>query len=265
MEFIDLKSQYRRLKTEIDAGIQRVLDHGQYIMGPEVSELEAALSAHCGAAHSIACSSGTDALAMVLMAAQVRPGQAIFCPAFTFVATAEVVAWLGAHVWFVDVDADTFNMDPASLEVAIKSARDAGHAPVGVIPVDLFGIPADYDAISQIAAREGLWILGDGAQSYGARYHNRRVGTLATATATSPVKTRTGTSTPVSPVRTVNLLACSTSVSRPNSARTSPTACSATACGEYAGTRTTRRPSLAAAAKSTLLKPAHRKAMTRVP
>ncbi|MDZ7600559.1 MAG: DegT/DnrJ/EryC1/StrS family aminotransferase [Hoeflea sp.] len=185
VRFVDLAAQQARIRDRVDAAVKRVFDHGQYIMGPEVAELEAQLSAHCGAAHAIACSSGTDALAMVLMANDVRPGQAIFCPAFTFVATAEVVAWLGAHVWFVDVDADTFNMDPTSLEVAIAAARAAGHAPVGIIPVDLFGIPADYDRISQIAAREGLWVLGDAAQSYGARYHNRQVGTLAMATATS--------------------------------------------------------------------------------
>ena len=183
--FVDLGAQKARIRDRVDAAITRVLDHGQFIMGPEVAELEAQLSAHSGARHVVACSSGTDALAMVLMARNVKPGQAIFCPAFTFVATAEVVAWLGAHVWFVDVDADTFNMDPASLEIAIAAARDAGQEPVGVIPVDLFGLPADYDAVSKIAAREGLWILGDAAQAYGARYHNRRVGTLAMATATS--------------------------------------------------------------------------------
>jgi dTDP-4-amino-4,6-dideoxygalactose transaminase len=183
--FVDLGAQKQRIRDRIDAAIAKVLDHGQFIMGPEVAELEAQLAAHSGASHAIACSSGTDALAMVLMAKNVKPGQAIFCPAFTFVATAEVVAWLGAHIWFVDVDADTFNMDPASLETAIGNARDAGHEPVGVIPVDLFGVPADYDAVSKIAGREGLWVLGDGAQAYGARYHNRRVGTLAMATATS--------------------------------------------------------------------------------
>lgn len=185
VRFVDLAAQQARIRDRVDAAVARVFDHGQYIMGPEVAEFEAKLSAHCGAAHSVACSSGTDALAMVLMAKNVRPGQAIFCPAFTFVATAEVVAWLGAHIWFVDVDAETFNMDPASLDTAIASARAEGHEPVGVIPVDLFGVPADYDAVSKIAAREGLWVLGDGAQSYGARYHNRRVGTLAMATATS--------------------------------------------------------------------------------
>ena len=183
--FVDLGAQKARIRDRIDAAVARVLDHGQFIMGPEVAELEAQLAAHSGAQHVIACSSGTDALAMVLMAKNLRPGQAIFCPAFTFVATAEVVAWLGAHVWFVDVDADTFNMDPASLEIAIASAREAGQEPVGIIPVDLFGLPADYDAVSKIAAREGLWILGDAAQGYGARYRNRRVGTLAMATATS--------------------------------------------------------------------------------
>lgn len=183
--FVDLGAQKARIRDRIDAAIAGVLDHGQFIMGPEVAELEAQLAAHSGAQHAIACSSGTDALAMVLMAKKVRPGQAVFCPAFTFVATAEVVAWLGAHIWFVDVDAETFNMDAASLEKAIAAAREAGQEPVGIIPVDLFGLPADYDNVSKIAAREGLWILGDGAQAYGARYHNRRVGTLAMATATS--------------------------------------------------------------------------------
>lgn len=185
VRFVDLAAQQEHIRARVEAAMTKVLDHGQYVMGPEVAELEALLSSHSGAAHTVACSSGTDALAMVLMAKNLRPGQAIFCPAFTFVATAEVVAWLGAHVWFVDVDAETFNIDPASLEIAIAGARQAGHEPVGVIPVDLFGIPADYDAVSKIAAREGLWVLGDAAQSYGARYHNRRVGTLAMATATS--------------------------------------------------------------------------------
>lgn len=185
VRFVDLAAQQARIRDRVDAAIARVLDHGQYIMGPEVAEFEAQLSEHSGAAHVIGCSSGFDALLMVLMAKGVGPGKALFCPSFTFVATAEVAALLGAEIWFVEVDADTFCMEPSSLEQAIGGARAAGHEPCGVIPVDLFGLPADYEAISKIAAREGLWVLGDAAQSYGARYHNRRVGTLAMATATS--------------------------------------------------------------------------------
>lgn len=185
IRFVDLVAQQARIREAVDRRIKAVLDHGQYIMGPEIAELEAALSAHCGAKHSIACSSGTDALAMVLMAKEVKPHHVIFCPAFTFVATAEVVAWLGARVWFVDVDPVTFTMDPASLETAVSEARAAGYEPAGIIPVDLFGHPAPYEGIAAIAEREGLWILSDAAQSYGARYHNRRAGTMGLATATS--------------------------------------------------------------------------------
>ena len=185
IRFVDLVAQQARIRDAVDRRIKAVLDHGQYIMGPEIGELEAALAGHCGAKHAIACSSGTDALAMVLMAKELKPHQVMFCPAFTFVATAEVVAWLGAKIWFVDVDPVTFTMDPASLETAIAEARAAGHQPAGIIPVDLFGHPAPYDGIAAIAEREGLWILADAAQSYGARYHNRRAGTLGETTATS--------------------------------------------------------------------------------
>jgi dTDP-4-amino-4,6-dideoxygalactose transaminase len=183
--FIDLAAQRRRLGARVDQAILTVLDHGQYIMGPEVRTLEADLAAFCGAKHVLSCSSGTDALALVLMAKSVKPGDAIFCPAFTFAATAEVVAWLGAHPVFVDVLPDTYNMDPASLELAIKTARQKGLKPVGLMPVDLFGLPADYDALMPIAAREGLWVLSDAAQSFGATYKGTKVGTFGIATATS--------------------------------------------------------------------------------
>lgn len=183
--FIDLAAQRRRLGQAIDAAVLRVVDHGGYIMGPEVRQLEDDLAALCGAKHVISCANGTDALGLVLMAKGVRAGDAIFCPSFTFCATAEVVAWVGATPVFVDVLPDTFNMDPASLEDAISIAKEIGLRPTAIIPVDLFGQPADYDAIEALAAREGLWILCDAAQSFGATYKARKVGTIGLATTTS--------------------------------------------------------------------------------
>jgi dTDP-4-amino-4,6-dideoxygalactose transaminase len=183
--FIDLAAQRRRLGSRVDEAIARVLSHGQFIMGPEVAELEYRLAEFTHARHVISCSSGTDALALVLMAKAVGPGQAVFCPAFTFCATAEVVAWLGATPVFVDVDEATFTMDPQSLEDAISVARGLRLNPVGLIPVDLFGQPADYDSILAIAAHHGLWTLCDAAQSFGATFAGRRVGTIGDATATS--------------------------------------------------------------------------------
>ena len=183
--FIDLAAQRRRIGSRMDEAILRVVNHGGYIMGPEVKQFEADLSAFCGAKHVISCANGTDALALVLMAKSVKPGQAILCPSFTFAATAEVVAWLGAVPIFVDCLPETFNMDPASLEFGINTARQLGLKPVGVIPVDLFGQPADYDAIEAICAREDLWILCDAAQSFGASYRGRKLGTIGAATSTS--------------------------------------------------------------------------------
>jgi dTDP-4-amino-4,6-dideoxygalactose transaminase len=183
--FIDLAAQRERLGEKLDAAILRVVNHGGYIMGPEVKQVEADLAAFCGAKHVVSCANGTDALAMVLMAKGVKPGQAILCPSFTFAATAEVVAWLGATPVFVDVRPDTFNMDVESLGPALKKARALGLDPVGVIPVDLFGQPADYDAIEAFCTREGLWILCDAAQSFGASYKGRKVGTIGHATTTS--------------------------------------------------------------------------------
>jgi dTDP-4-amino-4,6-dideoxygalactose transaminase len=183
--FIDLGAQRRRLGRTVDEAILRVIDHGAYIMGPEVAQLEAELAACCGARHAITCASGTDALALVLMAKGVKSGDAVFCPAFTFAATAEVVAWLGATPVFVDVHAHTFNIDPASLESAIGIAKGSGLNPVGVIAVDLFGQPADYDTIEPVVMREGLWLLCDAAQSFGATYRGRRIGSIGFATATS--------------------------------------------------------------------------------
>jgi dTDP-4-amino-4,6-dideoxygalactose transaminase len=183
--FIDLAAQRRRIGSRMDEAILRVVNHGGYIMGPEVKQFEAELSAFCGAKHVISCANGTDALALVLMAKGVKPGQAILCPSFTFAATAEVVAWLGAVPIFVDCQPETFNMDPASLEFGINTARQLGLKPVGVIPVDLFGQPADYDAIEAICAREDLWLLCDAAQSFGASYRGRKLGTIGAATSTS--------------------------------------------------------------------------------
>jgi dTDP-4-amino-4,6-dideoxygalactose transaminase len=183
--FIDLGAQRRRLGSLVDEAILRVVNHGQYIMGPEVGQLEADLSAFCGARHVISCGNGTDALAMVLMAKGVKAGDAILCPSFTFAATAEVVAWLGATPVFVDIHEDTFNMDPASLETALLTARELKLNPVGVIPVDLFGAAADYDAILPICERENLWVLCDAAQSFGGTYKGRRLGTFGLASSTS--------------------------------------------------------------------------------
>ncbi|NNM74876.1 DegT/DnrJ/EryC1/StrS family aminotransferase [Enterovirga aerilata] len=185
LPFIDLGAQRRRLGPLVDEAILRVVNHGQYIMGPEVGRLEDALSSFCGARHVITCGNGTDALAMVLMAKGVKPGDAILCPSFTFAATAEVVAWLGATPVFVDIHEDTFNMEPASLEAAIRTARELKLNAVGVIPVDLFGAAIDYDAILPICEREKLWVLCDTAQSFGGSYKGRKLGTFGLATTTS--------------------------------------------------------------------------------
>lgn len=183
--FIDLKAQRRRLGTRIDDAILKVVDHGAYIMGPEVRELEIKLAQYCGTKHCISCANGTDALALVLMAWGIKPGDAVYVPAFTFVATAEVVAWFGATPVFVDVLEDTFNMDPDSLEAAIAAAGDMKLTPKAVIPVDLFGQPADYRRLLPIAERHGLKVLADTAQGFGATLDGQRTGSFGDATATS--------------------------------------------------------------------------------
>lgn len=185
IEFIDLAAQQARIKPKLDAAIARVLAHGAYIMGPEVAELEQQLAAFCGAKYALSCSNGTDALALVLMAKKLKPKEAVFVPSFTFAATAEVVAWLGATPVFVDSLEESFNMDPASLEQAITQAERLGLKPAGVIPVDLFGLPAAYSAIEPIARKHGLWMLCDAAQGFGGMYHGRKIGTIGDATATS--------------------------------------------------------------------------------
>jgi dTDP-4-amino-4,6-dideoxygalactose transaminase len=182
---IDLEAQRRRIGDRIDAALARVFAHCQFVLGPEVRLLEADLARFCGAREVIACGSGTDALALILRAKGLRPGEAVICPSFTFAATAEVVAWFGATPVFVDVDPMTFNIDPASLEAGVHTAKRLGLRPVGVIPVDLFGHPADYEAVEPICTAHGMWLVADAAQSFGAVYRGRRVGTIGLATAVS--------------------------------------------------------------------------------
>src|ERR1700724_3497738 len=183
--FIDVAAQRRRLGHAIDDAVARVLARCQFIQGPEVHVLEAELAAFCGARHAIGCASGTDALLLVLMAWQIGPGDAVVCPSFTYHATAEMVALLGATPIIADVLPDTFNLDPASCERAIATAKRLGLNPRAIIPVDLFGLPADHDAIAAIAAEQRLLVLDDAAQAFGASYRGRRLGAMATATATS--------------------------------------------------------------------------------
>ena len=185
LPFIDLAAQRRRLGQLVDEAIARVLDHGQYILGPEIAELEGKLATFCGARHVMTCGSGTEALMLVLMAQGIGPGVAALCPSFTFCATAEVVALIGATPVLVDVEEASFNIDPASLKQGIMTAKRLSLRPKAVIPVDLFGLPADHDAIGAIAKDERLFVLDDAAQAFGATYKGRNVGTLAGATATS--------------------------------------------------------------------------------
>jgi dTDP-4-amino-4,6-dideoxygalactose transaminase len=183
--FIDVAAQRQRLEGRIDAAVARVLAHCQFILGPEVQEFEATLAAFCGARHAVTCASGTDALLMVLMARGMGPGDAVICPSFTFCASAEVVARVGATPVFADIDAATFNIAAESAARAVAAARQAGLNPRMIVPVDLFGLPADFAAINALAAAEKLFVLDDAAQAFGAMLGNRRLGTLADAAATS--------------------------------------------------------------------------------
>jgi dTDP-4-amino-4,6-dideoxygalactose transaminase len=183
--FIDIGAQRRRLGRAIDEAIARVTSHCQFIQGPEVAAFEADLAAYCGASYAVSCASGTDALLLVLLARGVGPGDAVICPAFTFCATAEVVALVGAVPVFADVDVVTFNLDVESMKRAVVTAKRRGLTPKAVIPVDLFGLPADHDAIAEAARGEGLFVLDDAAQAFGATYRGRKLGTIAPATATS--------------------------------------------------------------------------------
>lgn len=183
---IDLQAQRARLGAPLSEAIMRAVEGGQWIMGPQVGELEKRLSDFAGVKHAIACANGTDALMIVLRAWEIGPGDAVFVPAFTFAASAEVVALVGATPVFVDVLEDTYNMDPASLESAIALvAREGKLAPRAVMPVDLFGQTADYHAIEPICARHGLRMLCDAAQGFGATLDGRRAGAIGDAAATS--------------------------------------------------------------------------------
>ena len=168
MDFIDLKSQYRRIKPSVDERIARVLEHGQYILGPEVPELERVLAEFVGTKHCVAASSGTDTLLIALMALDIGPGDEVITAPFTFIATGEMIALAGAKPVFVDIDPRTYNLDPARLEAAITPRTKA------VMPVSLYGQCADFDAINAIACRHGLQVIEDGAQSFGATHEGRR-------------------------------------------------------------------------------------------
>ena len=184
--FIDLQQQRRRLGAPLDAAIRAAVEGGQWILGPQVAQLERELAAWAGVKHAIACANGTDALLLVLRAWDVGPGDAVFVPAFTFAASGEVVVLAGATPVFVDVLPDTFNMDPASLEAAIDLVkRDGKLAPKVVMPVDLFGQPADYRTLEPIARRAGLKLLCDTAQGFGGLLDGRRAGAIGEAAATS--------------------------------------------------------------------------------
>jgi dTDP-4-amino-4,6-dideoxygalactose transaminase len=183
--FIDVGAQRRRLGRAIDDAITRVTAHCQFINGPEVAQFESDLAAFCGAKYAVGCASGTDALMLVLMARGIGMGDAVICPAFTFCATAEVVVLLGATPVFADVDADTFNLNANSVKRAVATAKRHGLRPRAVIPVDLFGLPADYDALLAVAQAESLYVLDDAAQGFGATYQGRKLGTVAPSTATS--------------------------------------------------------------------------------
>ena len=186
MQFIDLAAQYRHIKEKIDARIQAVLDHGNYIMGTEVQELEQKLSEYVGVRHAISCANGTDALTLALMALGVEKGDAVFCPTFTFFATAETIAFEGATPVFVDSDEDTFNICPIDLEKRIDAVIANGKLkPKAIIAVDLFGLPANYPALKKIAVKYNLKIIEDAAQGFGGEINGKRAGSFGDISTTS--------------------------------------------------------------------------------
>lgn len=186
MNFIDLKRQYSEISELIQQGINNVLNHGMYIMGPEIAELEKQLAQYVGVKHCVACSSGTDALLMPLMAWGIRPGDAVFTTPFTFIATAEVISLVGAVPVFVDIDECTYNIDPEKLDIEIQRIKNEGKLnPKLIIPVDLFGLPADYNNIELIARKHNLLILEDAAQSFGAGFEDRKTCSWGDVAATS--------------------------------------------------------------------------------
>src|SRR3972149_3249440 len=194
MEFIDLKKQYEAIQPMIQKRINAVLQHGKFIMGPEITELEKQLASYVGCKYSVSCSNGTDALLLSLMAYEIGPGDAVFTTPFTFIATAEVICLLGATPIFVDIDEDTFNIEPQKLRECIKGVQEGtiraqgipkNLIPRGIITVDLFGLPAEYDQINQIAKEHKLFVLEDAAQSFGGAYRGKIAGNLADIAATS--------------------------------------------------------------------------------
>jgi UDP-2-acetamido-2-deoxy-ribo-hexuluronate aminotransferase len=186
MQFIDLAAQQKRIRGAIEAGFQKILDHGQYILGPEIKEIEEKLAAYVGMPHAISVASGTDALLMPLLVEKIGPGDAVFTTTFTFIATAEVIRLLGATPVFVDIDPQTFNIDPLKLDEAVRLVRaEKKLTPRGIIPVDLFGQPAEYEAIQAVADKYGLFVLEDAAQSFGASQRGKKAGALARVAATS--------------------------------------------------------------------------------
>jgi dTDP-4-amino-4,6-dideoxygalactose transaminase len=197
MQFIDLAAQQKRIRDQIEANIASILDHGRYIMGPEIKSLEEKLAQYVGVNHAVSCASGTDALLLALMASKIGPGDAIFTTPFTFIATGEVISLLGATPVFVDIDPQTFNMDPGKLELAVQAIsanettdhpapRSPGSLiPKGIIAVDLFGLPADYDNIDAIANRHNLFVLEDAAQSFGAENKGKKTCNLTELGCTS--------------------------------------------------------------------------------
>ena len=183
--FIDLKAQQARIRDDVDKRLANVLDHGAYIMGPEVKELEAELGKWSRTKHVISCSSGTDALVLALLGKKLRPGQGVICPSFTFAATPEAMAVLGASPVFADVDPHSFNLDARNLSAALQAGIDSGLEVVGIMPVGLFGMPSDMVAIRDFAQKHGLWVIDDAAQSFGASFNDVPVGKLADVTCTS--------------------------------------------------------------------------------
>lgn len=187
IDFIDLKAQQRRIRASLEQRIKKVMDNGAYIMGPEIAELEGQLKKYVGMKHCVVCGSGTDALLMPLMAYGIKPGDVVFTSPFTFIATAEVVALLGASTVFVDIDPRTYNIDPIKLEEEIQKflKSNSGKKARGIIPVDIFGQTADYDPIEAVAKKYDLFVLQDAAQSFGATYKGRKAGSMGNVAATS--------------------------------------------------------------------------------
>ena len=183
--FIDLKTQQKHIRSKIDNRIKRVLDHGQYILGPEVKELENELSKFSNSKHVLCCSSGTDALLLALLGLKLKPGDGVIVPSFTFASSAEVMPLLGAIPIFIDVEETTFNLDPTKLKDTLDTANEMGVKVKGIMSVGLFGQPADMKPIKDFAIKNDLWVLDDAAQSFGGEYDNQKVGNLCEVTATS--------------------------------------------------------------------------------